>query len=196
MGSEMCIRDRVYAKDSTDAAPQLIALLIRGDHQINKIKAANHPQIKAPLTMASEQDIVKVLGMKPGFIGPVNLNLPMIADFAAAECSDFICGANQEDQHLTGVNWGRDLPEVDSADLRNAVKGDSSPDGQGKLSICRGIEVGHIFQLGTKYTDAMEVSISNAEGTQQNFIMGCYGIGVSRIAAAAVEQRNLSLIHI
>ena len=180
----------VHAEGSTDTAPRLLALLIRGDHQINKIKAANHPQIKAPLTMASEQEMLSVLGMKPGFIGPVNLNLPVIADCSAAACSDFICGANQEDYHLTGVNWGRDLPQPNYADLRNAIKGDPSPDGQGQLSICRGIEVGHIFQLGTKYTRAMEAQISDAEGAMQNLIMGCYGIGISRIAAAAVEQRH------
>ena len=180
----------VHGAGSSKKNPELMALLIRGDHQLNTIKAAGHPDIKAPLSMASEQEIIQVLGMKPGFIGPVNLNLPVLADHAAAQVSDFICGANKEGYHFTGVNWGRDLPEPARADLRNAVKGDPSPDGNDVLSICRGIEVGHIFQLGTKYSAAMRADMINAEGRQQDLIMGCYGIGVSRIAAAAIEQKH------
>ena len=180
----------VHAADTTPEKPSLIALLLRGDHQLNQVKAAKHPAIKSPLTMAGAEEMQQVIGMKPGFIGPVDLGLPLLADYSVAACRNFVCGANQDGYHLVGVNWKRDLPEPEWTDLRNAVKGDPSPDGSGTLSICRGIEVGHIFQLGTKYSAAMQAHMMNPEGIQQNMRMGCYGIGVSRIVAATIEQKH------
>ena len=127
-------------------------------------------------------------GAAPGSVGPVGLKIPVIVDRASAQLADFVCGANEDGQHLTGVNWGRDLPEPEVADLRNVQPGDPSPDGQGTLSIARGIEVGHIFQLGTKYSEAMKATVLDENGRESVMIMGCYGIGVSRVVAAAIEQ--------
>jgi len=168
----------------------LIALLLRGDHELNAIKAEKLPKVATPLQMADEGQIRSAVGAGPGSLGPVELSLPMIVDRAAAALSDFSAGANIDGKHHFGINWGRDvaLPEV--ADIRNVVEGDPCPDGQGQLTIARGIEVGHIFQLGKKYSAAMQASVLNEDGKQVSLIMGCYGIGVSRVVAAAIEQNN------
>ncbi|SFM14480.1 proline--tRNA ligase [Halopseudomonas yangmingensis] len=169
-------------------AQPLVALVLRGDHELNEIKAENHPAIHAPLTFASEQQIITAVGCKPGSIGPVGLAIRVIADHSAAHLADFVCGANQDGWHFTGVNWERDAAFGELADLRNVLEGDPSPDGNGTLVIKRGIEVGHIFQLGRKYSQAMNCSVLNEQGKTEALIMGCYGIGVSRVVAAAIEQ--------
>ncbi|MBD9630700.1 proline--tRNA ligase [Pseudomonas sp. PDM19] len=167
---------------------KLIALIVRGDHELNEIKAGNHPLVASPLQMASEADIKAAIGAAPGSLGPLNLPLPCIIDRSVALMSDFAAGANVDDKHYFGVNWERDLPVPEVADLRNVVEGDPSPDGKGTLVIRRGIEVGHIFQLGTKYSEAMKLSVLGESGKPVTLIMGCYGIGVSRVVAAAIEQ--------
>lgn len=167
---------------------KLVALIVRGDHELNEIKAGNHPLVASPLQMASEADIKAAIGAAPGSLGPLNLPLPCIIDRSVALMSDFAAGANIDDKHYFGVNWERDLPVPEVADLRNVVAGDPSPDGQGTLVIRRGIEVGHIFQLGTKYSEAMKLSVLGEQGKPVTLIMGCYGIGVSRVVAAAIEQ--------
>lgn len=167
---------------------KLIALVVRGDHELNEIKAANHARVASPLVMASEEEIRAAVGAGTGSLGPVNLPIPCVVDRSVALMGDFVCGANADGKHLFGVNWERDvgLPEV--ADLRNVVAGDPSPDGQGVLEIKRGIEVGHIFQLGTKYSEALKVQVLGEAGKPVTLVMGCYGIGVSRVVAAAIEQ--------
>ncbi|MCJ1880460.1 proline--tRNA ligase [Pseudomonas nitroreducens] len=167
---------------------KLIALVVRGDHELNEIKAGNHPLVASPLQMASEADIKAAIGAAPGSLGPLNLPLPCIIDRSVALMSDFAAGANVDDKHYFGVNWERDLPVPEVADLRNVVEGDPSPDGKGTLVIRRGIEVGHIFQLGTKYSEAMKLAVLGENGKPVTLIMGCYGIGVSRVVAAAIEQ--------
>ncbi len=169
---------------------EIIALVLRGDHELNEIKAEKLPDVAAPLCFASEEAVVEAAGCKPGSLGPVGLSLRVIADHAASKSSDFVCGANQDGKHLIGVNWGRDLPEPETADLRNVREGDPSPDGKGTLSIVRGIEVGHIFQLGQKYTEALKASVLDENGKSATLTMGCYGIGVSRVVAAAIEQNH------
>ncbi len=166
----------------------IVALVLRGDHPLNEIKAAKLSQVASPLTFAEEEDISSVAGCSAGSIGPVGLNIPIIADHSALAVVDFVCGANQDGQHLTGVNWGTDLPEPIAADLRNVQTGDPSPDGKGTLDIARGIEVGHIFQLGQKYSQAMEATVLDEQGNAVVMTMGCYGIGVTRVVAAAIEQ--------
>ncbi|MDR3392614.1 MAG: proline--tRNA ligase [Sulfuriferula sp.] len=163
-----------------------VALLLRGDHQLNEVKAAK--LIGQEIRFASDIVVREVAGCAPGSIGPVGLNIRVIADRSVAMMSDFVCGANADGYHLSGVNFGRDLPEPEVADIRNAVAGDPSPDGKGVLAICRGIEVGHIFQLRTKYSEAMACQYLDENGKSQVAEMGCYGIGVSRIVAAAIEQ--------
>jgi len=163
-----------------------VALLLRGDHQLNEVKAAK--LIGQDIRFASDAQLRSVAGCSAGSIGPVGLSIPVIADRAVAAMADFVCGANEDGFHLSGVNFGRDLPEPRVADIRNAVAGDPSPDGKGALDICRGIEVGHIFQLRTKYSEAMGCSFLDEAGKAQIMEMGCYGIGVSRIVAAAIEQ--------
>ena len=169
---------------------KLVALVVRGDHELNEIKAANLPEVASPLVFATEPEIRAAIGASPGSLGPMNLPIPCIVDRSVALMSDFGIGANQEDKHYFGVNWERDLPLPQVADLRNVVAGDPSPDGQGKLEIKRGIEVGHIFQLGTKYSEAMKLSVLGEEGKPTTLTMGCYGIGVSRVVAAAIEQNH------
>ncbi|MGK8438275.1 proline--tRNA ligase [Ectopseudomonas hydrolytica] len=169
---------------------KLIALIVRGDHELNEIKAANLEQVASPLQMASEAEIRAAIGAGPGSLGPVNLPIPCIVDRSVALMSDFASGANIEDKHYFGVNWERDLPLPTVADLRNVVAGDPSPDGQGTLEIKRGIEVGHIFQLGTKYSEAMNCQVLGENGKPVTLTMGCYGIGVSRVVAAAIEQNH------
>jgi prolyl-tRNA synthetase len=169
-----------------------VLLLLRGDHTLNEIKAQKLPGLD-PFRFATDAEIVRHLGCEPGYIGPVGIdpNIRVIADRAVAAMSDFVCGANDAGFHLTGANWGRDLPEPESvADIRNVVAGDPSPDGAGTLAIQRGIEVGHIFQLRTKYSQAMKAMFLDRDGRQQPFEMGCYGIGVTRIVGAAIEQNN------
>ena len=169
---------------------QLIALVLRGDHELNPIKAEKIPGIASPFEMADAEEIKKQLGCDIGSIGPVELNIPTFVDRSAAVINDFVCGANQNDQHIPGVNWGRDLPEPNVFDIRNVVDGDSSPDGKGTLSIVRGIEVGHIFQLGDKYSSALNATVLDENGKSTVTKMGCYGIGVSRVVAAAIEQNH------
>jgi prolyl-tRNA synthetase len=169
---------------------RLFLLLIRGDHQLNEVKASKLPDL-AQFRFASEAEIQRQFHSPAGYLGPVGLkNVRIIADRSVAAMSDFVCGANEEGFHLTGVNFGRDLPEPQTADIRNVVAGDPSPDGKGKLEILRGIEVGHIFQLRAKYSAAMKASFLNEAGEAKPFEMGCYGIGVTRIVAAAIEQNH------
>ncbi|WP_137886608.1 proline--tRNA ligase [Pseudomonas sp. 2FE] len=168
----------------------LIALIIRGDHELNEIKAANLAQVASPLVFASEAELRNAIGAGAGSLGPLNLPLPCIIDRSVALMSDFAIGANIDDKHYFGVNWERDLPLPEVADLRNVVAGDPSPDGQGTLVIKRGIEVGHIFQLGSKYSEAMNCTVMGENGKPAILTMGCYGIGVSRVVAAAIEQNN------
>ena len=180
----------VCGVENEDGVTPIIALVLRGDHQLNEIKAENSPQVAAPLTFATDEQIMSTANCKAGSIGPVGLNIEVIVDRTAAQLSDFICGANENDMHFTGVNWERDCSNIEVADLRNVVEGDPSPCGQGKIVIKRGIEVGHIFQLGTKYAKAMNCTVLNEGGKNQTLTMGCYGIGVSRIVAAAIEQNH------
>jgi prolyl-tRNA synthetase len=169
---------------------EVVALVLRGDHELNIVKAGKHPAVATPLEFASDAQILKAAGCPAGSIGPVGLSIPVIADHAAAQLADFVCGANTDGRHYVGVNWGRDLPEPETMDIRNVVTGDPSPDGQGKLTIARGIEVGHIFKLGSKYSESMKATVLDEQGREVNMIMGCYGIGVSRIVAAAIEQNH------
>ncbi|WMS86877.1 proline--tRNA ligase [Pleionea litopenaei] len=179
----------LLVEGATEEHP-LVAICLRGDHQLNEIKAEKHPLIKAPLTLASEQQITSIAASKAGYIGPVNLNLAIIVDRDAAVMADFICGANATGEHYNGANWERDATISEVYDLRNVVEGDNAPDGKGKLTIKRGIEVGHIFQLGTKYSEAMNANVLNEQGKAVTLAMGCYGVGVSRIVAAAIEQNH------
>ena len=166
----------------------LIALILRGDHQLNEIKAAHLDGIVAPLRFATDDEISASLKVDPGSIGPVELTVPCIVDRSADVLSDFVCGANENGFHLTGVNWGRDAPQGRVEDIRNVESGDQAPDGSGPLAFARGIEVGHIFKLGRKYTEAMNVSVQTNDGDELYPTMGCYGLGVSRLVAAVVEQ--------
>ncbi|MFZ0255089.1 MAG: proline--tRNA ligase, partial [Gammaproteobacteria bacterium] len=166
----------------------LVALVLRGDHELNPIKAEALAEVAKPLTLATEEQIRQRVHCPPGFIGPVGLTIPVIADQTAAVVADFVCGANQAGKHMVGVNWERDLALPGVADLRNIVDGDPSPDGRGTLKVARGIEVGHIFQLGDKYSESMHAVCLDEQGQAQTLVMGCYGIGVSRIVAATIEQ--------
>nr|CDQ36416.1 Proline--tRNA ligase [Virgibacillus halodenitrificans] len=168
----------------------LVALLVRGDHELNEVKAENLPEVAAPLTMANEAEIRQAVGAGPGSLGPVNLDMPLIIDRSVALMSDFGAGANIDGQHYFGINWERDVALPKVADLRNVVEGDPSPDGKGTLAIARGIEVGHVFQLGTKYSTAMNATVLDANGQAVPLLMGCYGIGVTRVVAAAIEQSH------
>lgn len=179
----------VEGVDDDSGQPTLVALILRGDHTLNEIKAEKLAQVKAPLTMASEE-AMKNAGLHKGYIGVFDLNMPVIVDKSAAVLADFVSGANKPDFHTTGVNWERDAKITAVADIRNVVEGDPSPDGQGKLHIRRGIEVGHIFQLGDKYAKAMNCAVMGEDGKPAIFTMGCYGIGVTRIVAAAIEQNH------
>ncbi|WP_444926694.1 proline--tRNA ligase [Microbulbifer sp. TRSA002] len=172
-----------------ETAP-LIALVLRGDHELNELKAEKLAGIASPIQFASEERIAKELSCNIGSLGPVGIKIETVVDRSAAHLADFICGANRDDYHLTGVNWGRDVELGRVEDLRNVVAGDASPDGQGTLEIKRGIEVGHIFQLGDKYSRAMNATVLDENGKEQVMSMGCYGIGVSRIVAAAIEQNH------
>jgi prolyl-tRNA synthetase len=173
-----------------DSGSELVALLLRGDHELNEIKAEKLPLVASPLEMAAEEQIRATIGAGPGSLGPVGLQLPMIVDRAAAAVADFSAGANVDGKHYFGINWGRDVALPEIADLRNVVEGDPSPDGKGTLTIARGIEVGHIFQLGKKYSEALNATVLDENGRQVTMTMGCYGIGVSRVVGAAIEQHN------
>ena len=168
----------------------VVALVLRGDHELNEIKASHLEGVASPLCFASDEQIRQAAGCSAGSIGPIGLNVKVIADHAVLQLADFVCGANEDGKHLTGVNWERDCPLPEAADIRNVVEGDPSPDGKGTLSIVRGIEVGHIFQLGQKYSAAMDASVLDENGKSVTMTMGCYGIGVTRIVAAAIEQNH------
>ncbi len=173
-----------------DGSQGLVAVVLRGDHELNELKAEKHPLIAMPFAMATEEQVEAAVGCGVGSIGPVGLSLPIIVDRSAAAMADFVCGANTDDVHYTGTNWERDVSKYNVFDLRNVQAGDPSPCGQGTLEIKRGIEVGHIFQLGNKYSKAMNCGVLTETGKHQTLTMGCYGIGVSRIMAAAIEQNH------
>ena len=186
---ERTIKSIVLAVDNDGTEPTIWLLMLRGDHELNEIKASKVPGL-AGYRFATEQEIIEWFGTPPGYLGPLGTKKPVkvVADRTVANMSDFVVGSNEVDYHTTGVNWGRDLPEPEVADLRNVRKGDPSPDGKGLLDICRGIEVGHVFQLGTKYSDAMGATFLDENGKPAPMVMGCYGIGITRILGAAIEQ--------
>ncbi|CAH2801106.1 MAG: Prolyl-tRNA synthetase (EC, bacterial type [uncultured Paraburkholderia sp.] len=186
---ERTIKSIVLATENEGAEPTIWLLMLRGDHDLNEIKVSKLPGL-AEFRMATEAEIIETFGTPPGYLGPVNTKKPVkvVADRTVANMSDFLVGANEVDYHITGVNWGRDLPEPVVADIRNVKKGDPSPDGKGEIDICRGIEVGHVFQLGTKYSEAMNATCLDETGKPRPMEMGCYGIGVTRILGAAIEQ--------
>jgi len=180
----------IVSAENAEGQTQLYGLMLRGDHELNEVKAQHALGLASEITFASEAQIKAALDCAPGSLGPVNLNMPMVVDHSAAQLADFVCGANRDGYHLTNVNWERDCGDFTVADIRNVVAGDPSPDGKGVLEIKRGIEVGHIFQLGTKYSEAMKATVLDENGKEQPMSMGCYGIGVSRIVAAAIEQNH------
>lgn len=180
----------VLGEAEADEIPPLVALVLRGDHQLNELKAAKLPGVAEPLQFASAERVSAELGCSPGSLGPVGLDIAVLTDHSAAHLADFICGANRDDHHLTGVNWQRDVPLGRVEDLRNVVAGDPSPDGCGTLEIKRGIEVGHIFQLGNLYSRALNAGVLDRQGKEQIMLMGTYGLGISRIVAAAIEQNH------
>jgi len=192
------VKSLVLATDDVDEAGRpagvtIWMLLVRGDHGLNEVKVGKIEGLKAGFRFATEAEILEYFGSKPGYLGPIGTLKPVriVADRTVANMADFVCGANEEDFHYTGVNWGRDLPEPERvADIRNVVEGDPSPDGKGKLAIQRGIEVGHVFYLGTKYSRAMNATFLDEDGKPKHFEMGCYGIGVTRILGAAIEQNH------
>jgi prolyl-tRNA synthetase len=167
-----------------------IALALRGDHELNAVKAQKIVGVASPLTMADPETVREVTGCEPGFAGPIGLDIPVYFDHATAAMSDFVCGANNADVHYTGVNFGRDIDEPATVDIRNVVEGDPTPGGKGTLSIARGIEVGHIFQLGSKYSKAFGATVLDGDGKDRVLEMGCYGIGITRIVGAAIEQNH------
>ena len=168
----------------------VVALVLRGDHELNAVKAQKLPGVASPLRMAAAEQVLRATGTEPGYVGLVGLSCPVYADHSALALADFVCGANEKDMHLTGVNWERDVPAAPAADLRKVVEGDPSPTGRGRLKIARGIEVGHIFQLGDKYSKPMKAMVLDESGREVTLLMGCYGIGVTRIVAAAIEQNH------
>lgn len=180
----------LIVKAAEESEHTLVALLVRGDHELNEVKAEKLDVVASPLCFATEQEIRDAIGAGPGSLGPIGLAMPIIADHSLKVMSDFAVGANLDGKHWFGVNWLRDLPEARYADIRNVVTGDKSPDGKGTLLIKRGIEVGHIFQLGTKYSEALKATVQGEDGRNQTLLMGCYGIGVTRVVAAAIEQNH------
>ncbi|GAB1099618.1 MAG: proline--tRNA ligase [Shewanella algae] len=179
----------LIVKGATEEAP-LVALIVRGDHELNEVKADKLELVAAPLEFASEAEIRDALGAGPGSLGPVGLTIPVVIDHSVVVMSDFAAGANLDDKHYFGINWERDLPLASAADIRNVVEGETTPDGKGTYAFARGIEVGHIFQLGTNYSAAMNATVLDENGKSQTLLMGCYGVGVSRIVAAAIEQNH------
>jgi len=188
--ADKTLKALIVSGENDEGKTQLYGLMVRGDHELNEVKAQRALGLTSEISFASEEQIKSALNCSPGSIGPVNLDLPIVVDHSAAQLSDFACGANRDGYHLTGVNWQRDCGDFVVADIRNVLAGDPSPDGKGVLEIKRGIEVGHIFQLGTKYSEAMKATVLNENGKEQVMSMGCYGIGVSRIVAAAIEQNH------
>jgi prolyl-tRNA synthetase len=184
--ADKCMKTLLVEGDQGGA----VAMIVRGDHELNAVKAQKLPGVASPLRMASIEAVLATAGCEPGFIGPLGLQCKVYVDRSAARMSDFVCGANERDVHFTGVNWGRDLPEGEIVDLRNVIAGDPSPTGKGTLGIARGIEVGHIFQLGRKYSEAMNATVLDEQGKSVTMTMGCYGIGVTRVVAAAIEQNH------
>jgi prolyl-tRNA synthetase len=192
------VKSLVLATDTLNEQGEIVKsqvwlLLLRGDHDMNEVKVGKLPGMEGGFRFATLSEIEEHFGCKPGYLGPLNLKKPvhLVADRDVAVMVDWICGANEEDFHITGVNWGRDLPEPALvADIRNVVAGDKSPDGQGELTIERGIEVGHVFYLGTKYSKAMNATFLDENGKPQFLEMGCYGIGITRLPAAAIEQNH------
>ncbi|MCI5896595.1 MAG: proline--tRNA ligase [Candidatus Aphodousia sp.] len=189
MKSVILAADRVNEKGEPLPA-QIVMIMLRADHDLNEVKAGHLPELKEGFRFATDSEILQAFGSKPGYIGPVGVrdDIVVYADLTAANMSDFICGANEEGFHITGVNWGRDLPEPKVADLRNVVEGDASPDGKGTIKLQRGIEVGHVFYLGTKYSQALNATFLDENGKPKVLEMGCYGIGVTRLLGAAIEQ--------
>lgn len=192
-----CVKSVVLAADRTDEKgdplpAKIVLVLLRADHELNEVKAGHLPELKEGFRFATDEEIVATFGSKPGYLGPVGVSedVAIYTDRTVADMSDFCCGANEEGFHLTGVNFGRDLPEPQVADLRNVVEGDRSPDGKGTLKLQRGIEVGHVFYLGTKYSEALNATYLDENGKPQVLQMGCYGIGVTRLAGAAIEQNH------
>ncbi|MGG1946104.1 proline--tRNA ligase [Trinickia sp. NRRL B-1857] len=186
---ERTIKSIILATDNEGAEPTIWLLMLRGDHDLNEVKVGKLPGL-AGFRFATEAEIVEWFGTPPGYLGPIGTKKPVkvVADRTVANMSDFVVGSNEVDYHTTGVNWGRDLPEPEVADIRNVRPGDPSPDGKGQIEICRGIEVGHVFQLGTKYSEAMGATFLDETGKPQPMVMGCYGIGITRILGAAIEQ--------
>ncbi|WP_116137498.1 proline--tRNA ligase [Trinickia diaoshuihuensis] len=186
---ERTIKSIILATDNEGAEPTIWLLMLRGDHDLNEVKVGKLPGL-AGFRFATEAEIVEWFGTPPGYLGPIGTKKPVkvVADRTVANMSDFVVGSNEVDYHTTGVNWGRDLPEPEVADIRNVRPGDPSPDGKGQIEICRGIEVGHVFQLGTKYSEAMGATFLDENGKPQPMVMGCYGIGITRILGAAIEQ--------
>jgi prolyl-tRNA synthetase len=182
----LCLKTLIV--EGTEGAP--VALVLRGDHELNAVKAQKLPGVFTPLRLASAEAVHAVSGTEPGYVGPLGLKCRIYADHSALALADFVCGANEKDMHLTGVNWERDVSGALPADLRNVVEGDPSPNGRGTLRIARGIEVGHIFQLGTKYSTPMKAAVLDEADREVTLFMGCYGIGVTRIVAAAIEQNH------
>jgi prolyl-tRNA synthetase len=183
---EQCVKTLLVDGSEGD----VVAMILRGDHELNAIKAQKLPGIANPLRMASVERVRQASGSEPGSIGPVAFKGKILVDHAAAKIADFVCGANAKDYHFTGVNWGRDLPEPAAVDIRNVVAGDPSPSGKGRLQLARGIEVGHVFQLGRKYSHSMKATVLDEQSKPVEMFMGCYGIGITRVVAAAIEQNN------
>jgi prolyl-tRNA synthetase len=181
-----CVKTLIVEGEGED----VVALVIRGDHELNAVKAQKLPGVASPLALASPERVLAATGSEPGYVGPVGLSCRIYADHSALALADFVCGANEKDMHLTGVNWERDVQGAQPADLRKVVEGDPSPSGRGRLKIARGIEVGHIFQLGRKYSEPMKAMVLDEAGREVTVLMGCYGIGVTRIVAAAIEQNH------
>jgi prolyl-tRNA synthetase len=186
---EKTVKSLLFAVDQKNGPAKLFMLLVRGDHELNEVKASKVPGM-AESRFATEAEIKQACNAPAGYLGPVGISsdVTVVADRTVANMSDFVCGANDAGHHLTGVNWGRDLPDPLVLDIRNAVVGDPSPDGKGVVDICRGIEVGHVFQLGTRYSEAMGCTYLDQQGKAQPMVMGCYGIGVTRLLGAAIEQ--------
>src|SRR5262249_51519647 len=186
VAAERCVKTLIV--EGADGAP--VALVLRGDHELNVVKAQKLAGVGSPLRLASAQAVQAVSGTEPGYVGLPGLRCAVYADHSALALADFVCGANEKDMHYTGVNWERDVGAVTAADLRNVVEGDPSPSGKGHLRLARGIEVGHLFDLGCKYSAAMNAVVLDEAGKEVTLLMGCYGIGVTRVVAAAIEQNH------